>query len=148
MRLFLPALLVDRTWSRVEFVPVDFASTTSRSVPGPHRLHVLARSPPSSLPGGGPAVYFVHCPGLYDRPVDLHRPPDDAGRFAFLARAAIESCQRMGFAPDVFHVNDWHAALVPLYLRTHYGWDRAVSRGRTLLTIHNIGYPGQFSAPR
>jgi starch synthase len=48
------------------------------------------------------------------------------------------------WAPDVVHCNDWHTALIPLYLRTLYAWDRLFARTRTVLTIHNIGYQGTF----
>ena len=51
---------------------------------------------------------------------------DDAVRFALLTRAAIECCQRMGFGPDVFHANDWHTALLPLYLEDPLPVGRAV----------------------
>jgi starch synthase len=52
----------------------------------------------------------------------------------------------MGWAPDVVHCNDWHTALVPLYLLTVYAWDRLFARTKTLLTIHNVGYQGTFGA--
>jgi starch synthase len=65
-------------------------------------------------------------------------------RFAFLSRAAIEACQHMRWSPHVFHVNDWHTALVPLYLRTVYAWDRLFERTRTVLTLHNNAYQGIF----
>jgi starch synthase len=124
------------------FEVVDFA----RDVPvqcGPHALSFTLVS--GQLPNG-PRMYFVHCPPLYDRSSIYTGGADDALRMAFLSRAAIESCQRMGFAPEVFHCNDWHTALLPLYLRTHYGWDRLFEGSRTLLSIHNIGYQGVFGS--
>ena len=57
-----------------------------------------------------------------------------------LSRVAIEMCQRMGFAPDVFHCHDWHTALIPLYLKTLYAWDLLFANTRSVLTIHNIAY--------
>jgi starch synthase len=64
-------------------------------------------------------------------------------------RAALESCQRMGFAPDILHCNDWHTGFAPLLLRTAYAWDRNVfGRTRSVFTIHNIGYQGIFAASR
>jgi starch synthase len=106
---------------------------------------------PLPAPDGKPAkdavqVYFVDCPALFDRP-DLYTDDEDEHvRFAFLSRAAVESCQRMQWAPDVFHCNDWHTGLLPLYLRTTYAWDRIFANTRTVLTIHNIGYQGVFPA--
>jgi len=55
-------------------------------------------------------------------------------------------CQYMGFAPDIFHCHDWHTALIPLFLRSLYAWDRLFGNTRTVLTIHNIGYQGVFSS--
>ncbi len=98
-----------------------------------------ARIPQSSAP-----VWFVRCPELYDRDGIYGEGPEEALRFALLCRAAIQTCQWLGWAPDVFHCNDWHAALIPLYLRTVYGWDRMFGNTRTLLSIHNIGYQGVF----
>jgi starch synthase len=53
-------------------------------------------------------------------------------------------CQQTGFAPDIFSCHDWHTALVPIYLKTVYGWDELFSNSKSVLTIHNIGYQGVF----
>ena len=98
------------------------------------------------LPGTRLMIYLVRCPELYDRPAIYTSNADEYLRFVLLARAAIEMCQQMGFAPDVFHCHDWHAALVPLYLKTAYAWDRLFSNTRSVLTIHNIAYQGVFNA--
>jgi starch synthase len=63
-----------------------------------------------------------------------------------LARAAIEMCQHTGFAPHIFSCHDWQTALIPLYLRTRYAWDKLFRDTRSTLTIHNIGYQGMFPA--
>ena len=90
-----------------------------------------------------PDVYMLRCPELF-RGESLYGGPDEHLRFALLSRAAIEMCQRLHFAPDIFHVHDWHTAMVPLYLKSVYGWDSLFDRTRTVLTIHNIGYQGVF----
>jgi starch synthase len=96
------------------------------------------------LPGtDGFDLYLVDCPELFHRP-RLYEFDDEHVRFALLARAALETCQRMGWAPEIVHAHDWHAALVPLYLRTRYAWDRLFHDARTVLTIHNLGYQGVF----
>jgi starch synthase len=91
-------------------------------------------------------VGFLDCPELYDREGLYTSDADEALRFAALCRGAVEACQRTGFAPDVFHCNDWHTGLLPLYLKTWYAWDRLFAGSRTLLTIHNLGYRGDFPA--
>jgi starch synthase len=100
----------------------------------------------ATLPNSDVRVHFVACPPLYGRPAIYANDGDEHLRFAFLTRAAIECCQRMAFAPHVFHAHDWHSALAPLYLRTLYGWDRLFAETKTVLTIHNLAYQGAFPA--
>ena len=88
------------------------------------------------------AVHFIDCPELYDRPSIYTTDPDEHRRFLLFTRAVVESCLRLGFAPDVFHCNDWHTAFLPLYLKTIYSAVPLLARARSLLTIHNIGYQG------
>jgi starch synthase len=141
VRPFLPL------YSQVEtdghdFVPVEFLTDVPLEL-GPHSLRFTVYTAP--LPGSGLPLYFVHCPALYHRQ-RLYGESDDGLRFAFLCRAALESCQRMGWGPDVFHLNDWHTGLLPVYLRAIYGWDELFAHSKTLLTIHNVGYQGIFDA--
>ena len=89
-------------------------------------------------------VYFVRCPGLYDRAGIYTEDADEHLRFAALSWAALALCQRIGFAPDVVHANDWQTALLPLLLRTMFAWDRLFEGTRTVLTIHNLGHQGSF----
>jgi starch synthase len=95
----------------------------------------------------GVQFYFVEHPeftfrdGLYgDSRGDY---PDNAERFAMFCRAVIEASKRLG-TPDVFHVHDWQAALVPVLLRSLYAQDTDFAHTATVLTIHNIGYQGLF----
>lgn len=98
----------------------------------------------TKLPGSQVPVYLVDCPPLYDRPSLYSSGPDEHLRYLLLQQATLESCQRLRFAPQVMHCNDWHAALLPLLLKTRYAWDALFASTRTLLTIHNIGYQGVF----
>jgi starch synthase len=100
----------------------------------------------SVIPGSTVRAWFIDCPTFFDRASLYTNDPDEHRRFLFYTRAVIESCQRMHFAPDIFHCNDWHAALVPLLLRTLYSWDQLFVRSRVVLTIHNIGYQGVMPA--
>lgn len=100
----------------------------------------------ATLPANGLRIYLLRCPALYDRPGIYSSEPDEHLRFIFLSRAAIEMCQHMHFAPDIFHCNDWHTSLVPLFLRTIYSWDSLFASTHSVMTIHNIGYQGVFPA--
>lgn len=123
--------------------PVDFLQGIEIAF-GAHRYAASVST--TRLPGSGEWIYLVDCPALYDRRGIYTSGPDEHRRFAMLSRVAIESCQRMGWAPDVVHVHDWHAALLPLYLRSVYSWDRLFAGTRTVLTLHNVGYQGVFPA--
>ncbi|HXI48139.1 MAG TPA: glycogen synthase [Steroidobacteraceae bacterium] len=99
-----------------------------------------------NYPGGNAPVYFVDCPALFDR-ADLYTTePDEHRRFLLLTRATLEGCRRLGFAPDIFHCNDWHTAFLPLYLRTLYASDSLLAGAKSLLTIHNIAFQGIMSS--
>lgn len=91
--------------------------------------------------------YFVDCPELFDRPF-LYGPNggeygDNAERFGLFCRAVIEASKQLG-VPRVYHVHDWQAALIPVYLRTLYAADPALQLAGSVLTIHNAGYQGWF----
>ena len=97
------------------------------------------------LPGSSMEVFFVHCPQLYGRHAIYAHDGDEHLRFLVLCYAALESAQRMRFAPDVVHCNDWQTAMVPLLLKTRFHWDGAIfGKTRTVLTIHNLNYQGTF----
>lgn len=107
-----------------------------------YRFSLLeAQVPGSSLP-----IYLVHCPAAFDRPTLYSDAPDEHLRFLVLQRAALESCQRMVFAPQIVHCNDWHTALVPVLLKSVYAWDQLFAGSRSIMSIHNIGYQGVFDA--
>ncbi len=98
----------------------------------------------AKLPNSATDVYFVDNALLFGRGNVYGSDADEHVRFAFLSRAALELCQRLGWAPQIVHANDWHTALLPIYLKTLYAWDRLFAQTKTVLTIHNIGYQGVF----
>ena len=100
----------------------------------------------ASLRGTALATYFIDCPALYDRPSLYTTDPDEHRRFLLFTRATLETCRRLAITPDIFHCHDWHTAFLPLYLKTLYSSDPLLSRARTVLTIHNIGYQGVMPA--
>jgi starch synthase len=142
VRVFMP-LYSSIDTSGLDLHNVDFL----RDVPldfGDRRYVFSALT--TRLPGTDTGMYLIHCPALYDRDALYTHDDDEHLRFALLCRAAIECCQRMGWSPEVFHCNDWHTGLLPLYLKTVYGWDALFGGTKTLLTIHNLGYQGLFDA--
>jgi starch synthase len=95
----------------------------------------------------GVQYYFIECAELFDRPGLYTTPkgdyPDNAERFGFFCRAVIEAAKQLG-VPQIFHVHDWQTALLPIYLRTVYAADPALTNSASVLTIHNAGYQGWF----
>ena len=99
-----------------------------------------------TLPDSNAPIYLVDCPALFSRNTLYTTDHDEHLRFLVLQRAVLEACQRLQFAPDILHCNDWHTALLPLLLKTQYAWDQLFKETRSLLSIHNIGYQGHFAS--
>ena len=74
-------------------------------------------------------VYFVDSARYFDRQ-GIYMYPDDAERFIFFSRAALEACRALDWQPDVIHCNEWHTALVPNWLKTIYRDDPFFARHR------------------
>jgi len=130
VRAFVPLYgVIDRVAHELEPLPMESAD---------FELYrgVIARS---DVP-----VYFVHYPRFFDRSAIYTNDDDEPLRFILFCRAVLEACQRLGFRADIFHVNDWQTALVPLLLKTTYAWDKLFEKAKTLLTIHNLAYQGVF----
>lgn len=68
---------------------------------------------------------------------------DNHRRFTYLSLGALQAAQRLGFTPDILHVNDWQTGLAPVALKRGFG-PTALGRTRSVLTIHNLAYQGQF----
>lgn len=142
IRLFVPAYAsIDRR--DLDVRPVDFLQDVPvRIGTAEHIFSVLT----ARVPGSDARAYLVDCPEFFARPGIYGDAPDEHRRFLLLTHAALISCQRMGFAPEILHCNDWHTAVGPLWLRTVYQREQLFAATRSVLTIHNIGYQGVFSA--
>lgn len=142
VRVFMP-LYSSIGNSALQMTPLENA----RNVPvalGPHRYSYTLLE--SRLPNTSVPLYLVHCPEVYDRPSIYTSGVDEHLRFLVLQRAALDGCQRMQFAPNILHCNDWHTALMPMMLKSLYAWDSLFAATRSVLSIHNIGYQGIFDA--
>jgi starch synthase len=93
-------------------------------------------------------AYFIEHPGYFGREALYATAdgdyPDNAQRFAFFAKAALETCRALNLQPDIVHCHDWQAALIPAYLQTTLLHDAAFASVGSLLTIHNMAYQGLF----
>lgn len=96
----------------------------------------------------GIKVYFLNHDGYYGRS-GLYQDMwgefgDNAQRFIFLARAALEACKALEFRPDIIHCHDWQTGLLPMYLKELFKRDAFFQHTATVFTIHNMAYQGVF----
>jgi len=142
IRLFMPLYsAIDR--ERFLLTPAPRLTALGISI-GAHSYQYSVFT--AQLPGSQAQVYLIDCPALYAREALYTDAPDEHVRFLALTRIAIECCQHLGWSPQILHCHDWHAGFGPLLLRTLYSWDQLFATTRTVLTIHNIGYQGEFAA--
>jgi starch synthase len=142
VRLFMPGYSSIQR-EGLEIYPVDLLRELSVTL-GTHRYDFSVST--AQLPDSSAFVYLVDCPQLYERPALYTSDADEHRRFLVLTHAAFICCQRMAFAPQILHFNDWHTAAGTLLLRSAYSWDRLFQASRSVLTVHNIGYQGILSS--
>jgi len=96
-----------------------------------------------SILSEGVTYYFIDNEYYFARQ-DLYGHYEDGERFAFLAKAILQTMEVTGFYPDVLHCNDWQTALAPLFLDVFYKQKGKYSNIKSVLTIHNIQYQGSY----
>ncbi len=96
----------------------------------------------------GVTVYFIDQPEFFNRDSfygtsagDYH---DNDRRFTFFQRAVLEALKRVAFKPDIIHCHDWQTGLIPVYLKTLYAKDLFFAKTKSVFTIHNLAYQGNF----
>ncbi len=115
----------------------------------PIRINNIIRSVhvhQSFLPDSNVEVNFIDCPHYFHRHRIYTNDADEDERFILFSKGVIETLQRMQWAPDIIHCNDWQTGLLPLFVKDNYNWDKLFDATTTLFTIHNIGYQGRFPA--
>lgn len=112
---------------------------------GPHRFLVGI----DQVIRDGVRYFFLDCPPLYDRAGIYNNSgfdyTDNHIRFALLSRAALEISRHI-FRADIFHGHDWQAGLLAPYLHAQLARDPTFFGATCVLTIHNLGYQGNFDA--
>lgn len=81
---------------------------------------------------------------LYVDPLTKKDYKDNDDRFIFFNLAVFEILKKINFKPDVMHAHDWQAALMPSYLKNKYKSDPFFAGAKSVLTIHNMAFHGQF----
>lgn len=93
----------------------------------------------------GVTYYFIDNEYYFNRP-EPYGYFDDGERIAFFSKAILESLQYIpDFEPDILHCNDWHTALVPVFLREQYMALPLYQKIRTVFSVHNLKFQGIFS---
>lgn len=96
----------------------------------------------------GVKVFFLDQPEYFSRDELYGTPlgdyPDNDRRFIFFQRGVLEILKKLKLRPDVVHGHDWQTGLVPVYLKTLYADDSFFKKTRTIFTIHNLAYQGNF----
>ncbi len=88
--------------------------------------------------------YFGSRPSLYADPLTGKDFEDNDERFILLAKSVFELIGKLGWIPDVIHCNDWQGGLIPAYHKTLYKDEESFSSIKTLFTIHNLSFQGEF----
>jgi len=136
IRLFMPAYAAI---GRNEFALEPVEGLQNQSLQIGYQRYDFSILSPRAAPE---LVYMVDCPAAFGRAALYSTDPDEHRRFLLLTHAAFMCCQRLQFAPQIMHFNDWHSAAGTLLRRTVYAGDRLFHDSRTVLTVHNIGYQG------
>ncbi|MEA3297092.1 MAG: glycogen synthase GlgA, partial [candidate division Zixibacteria bacterium] len=92
--------------------------------------------------------HFFDRPGLYSDPQTKKDFTDNDERFTFFSRSVLETARKIGFKPDLVHVHDWQAGLIPVFLETVYAGDPFFKGVKSVLTIHNLAHQGVFAKDR
>lgn len=100
----------------------------------------------TKIPRSAVDIYFIDCREFFYRGKLYTEDWDEDERFILFQKAVIEILQRLQWTPDVIHCNDWQTGLIPILLKENYHWDRMFDATSTIMSIHNIGYQGRFSA--
>ncbi|MBU0518309.1 glycogen synthase GlgA [bacterium] len=110
--------------------------------------HIAIKS--AFIPDTKVQVYFIEYPKYYDRE-SLYVDPDTGTdyddndlRFFLFSKGILEIAKILSWKPDIIHCNDWQSGVVPLYLKTLFKDDPFFAATKTVLSIHNVGYQGNF----
>jgi starch synthase len=92
----------------------------------------------------GSPTFLIDAPSLFHRD-SIYGYSEDHERFAFFNHAALILLQRVGAAPDIVHLNDWHCGFAAVEIAERRRWDVYWRNTRTVFSIHNMAYQGGFS---
>lgn len=96
----------------------------------------------------GVRVFLIEHPEFFNRDAFYGTPhgdyPDNDRRFIFFQKAVLQCLKEISFKPDIVHCHDWQTGLIPVYLKTLYANDPFFQKTKSVFTVHNLGYQGNF----
>ena len=92
----------------------------------------------------GVTYYFVDNEFYFAGNQPYNNIYEDVEKFAFFSKAVVQCLPYIDFAPHVIHCHDWQTGLVPVFLKTSFGWDAYYYGIRTVFTIHNLKFQGRW----
>jgi len=92
--------------------------------------------------------YYFDRVGLYGDPKTGLDYPDNDERFLFFARSVLALLKELHFKPEIVHAHDWQAALIPVFIKTDFEKDPFFTNVKSILTIHNLAFQGEFKPER
>lgn len=100
------------------------------------------------LPGTNINVFFIDNPKFYSCFNCVYPSGIDSWyeqeRFVCFSQAVIEYARLLNFKPDIIHCNDWHTAMIPVWIKTSYKNDDFFKNAKTVFSIHNLAYQGKY----
>ncbi len=91
----------------------------------------------------GSPTFLIDAPSYFHRD-SIYGYREDHERFAFFNHAALELIRRLGKAPDIVHLNDWHCGFAAVEIAHLRYWDAYWRNTRTVFSVHNLAYQGGF----
>lgn len=98
----------------------------------------------SRLPGSEVEINFIDCPHYYFRNKIYTNDHDEDERFILFNKAVVEIIQLFDWCPNIIHCNDWQTGLIPFYIKDKKKRNPKLKNIKSVFTIHNIGYQGNF----
>ncbi len=93
-------------------------------------------------------VFFIDNPKFFSCFQDVYPSGIDSWyeqeRFITFSKAVLEYARALNFKPDIIHCNDWHTAMIPIWLKTSYKNDSFFNKTKTVFSIHNLAYQGRY----
>ena len=133
IRVIIPNYHAIKPEYREKMECIYYFQMDNRIYVGVHRLEM-----------NGITYYFIDNEQYFSGVVPYYDLYQDLERFAYFSKAVLSALPLIGFRPDIIHCHDWQTSLIPVYLNTVFQGDPFFRGIRTVFTIHNIRFKGEW----